>query len=187
MNLPDDEPDVVEIYIHWLHARQIASKAVFDAGFAHEYSLLSRAIALGEKLQDVGFANALVDALITLINETEKDNTYCYPRPRHLRYIYEHTSQTAPVRRLLVDIWFWHAKEDTMMETDDDQYPHDFLVDLARKALRERAAQSDDDSPCNLQNRFRYHLGVENNDELAQEKPRSKIVKKGKAKRMRLT
>lgn len=147
--LPEDNPTAFEVYVTWLYARKIATMhASYD-----EFDDLAEAIVLGEKLQDVQFKNALTDCLIACT-----ENGDSYPPPTIVQKIYECTPRTAPVRRLLVDMWVWYAEDYwlTNNEVELDRLEKSFLGELASKLIKHQPASYKSRS-CRYENRLAYH------------------------------
>lgn len=160
VTLLEDDPSAFELYVSWLYTKRVASKFSDEEGTkrSQECALLTDCIVLGEKLQDVGFKNALVDCVIAVSTNDGNGNGCCITRPSRVNKIYEHTSPAAPVRRLLVDMWAWYGMPDwfTSREMGQIDYHNEFLLDLGKKLLAVRAKPFIN-NPCTLGNRAAYH------------------------------
>ncbi|OCL08415.1 hypothetical protein AOQ84DRAFT_40631 [Glonium stellatum] len=132
IQLANDPPDAFGLYIQWLYTKRIPSgdfentKSLIE----QEYAQLGVAYVLGEKLQDLAFKNAIIDALIEVTDILMVSGKPCFPRPDTVRYIYEGTPGPCGVRRLLVDFFMYHGDREWAISLRLN-YPKAFLQDLA--------------------------------------------------------
>ncbi|KAI5358143.1 Putative SKP1/BTB/POZ domain superfamily protein [Septoria linicola] len=167
ISLPDDEPDIFEIYQSWLYERKIYTPFWLGAEqSADEPVRLVKAWALGDKLLDIDFKDAVMDALINRMRSISP----AFAGYRRLNaFIYSITPDKSAPRRLMTDIF---AHEGNANWTDDpsclpeDPYTADFLRDLAKEQyrLRQRLVGSsqvsgEDSGPLyrSLEATCRYH------------------------------
>jgi hypothetical protein len=68
-----------------------------------------------------------------------------YPSNEEIRILYAGTSHTSPIRKLLVDIWCCRGKADWLAH--DEDLPPDFLVEVTRGLLRNRAGAENGVAP----------------------------------------
>ncbi|ORY15903.1 hypothetical protein BCR34DRAFT_611933 [Clohesyomyces aquaticus] len=84
------------------------------------------ACALGERLQDVLFMNAVVDAIIHY-----RKKIIAVPGPALIASFYEATADSCPTRHLFADMWAFLVIDD-WLEQKLGQCPRRFLEDLTR-------------------------------------------------------
>lgn len=133
IELPDDEPPIFAIYVHWLY---YGTLPVFNNETEDgEYLSILKAYTLGDKLLDINFQNAAVDAMIEK-STTSVDGTEWYPGLSIIEYVYNNTSESALVRELLVDMYVFGAEDGWLHEWEKKgSIPKPFLFDLAFKLL----------------------------------------------------
>lgn len=144
LTLPDEDPQLFEIYAQWLYARN--SKAVLKELRAHELvprddgsgvsdqpgaDTLFHLFCLGERIHDVKFKNAVIDAYIDATIKGEEN-------PIHLAgWIYERLPEASTFKRLYIDIWCWnsdvHWFEDLQPRDDPLTAPGAFWLDVLKK------------------------------------------------------
>lgn len=158
VSLPEDDTKAFELYLNWLYTQKLTSKPQSaDASTRRtEFLLLAKCVTLGEKLQDVRFKNALIDTLMAISEERDGKGSKWFPGADAISDIYEGTPQTAPIRRLLVDLWFWHGQRHWTKTYNEDQFHKTFLFDMLAKTFLERA-QPSSNSPCSLKDWSQYH------------------------------
>jgi hypothetical protein len=103
-------------------------------GNREEIDLLIEAFVLGEKLQDQGFKDAIIDSLIYAVDTPDARDTRWYPRSTAVDKTYMGTPESSPLRKLLVDMHFFHGRADWL----DGATNIDFLRDLAKAFLQDR-------------------------------------------------
>ncbi|RDW92788.1 BTB/POZ domain-containing protein [Aspergillus mulundensis] len=147
IHLPADEPEIFVLFLCWLYGGTIATenyeegKRVVDV----EYMELAKAYVLGDKLMSTGFCNSVIDAICEKLDqETNCDNPMSAKLPGRdvIQFIYENTLVDAPIRKLMVDIWWNHMKSRSLAEKTDIALPQPFAVDLAIAGLDRRGESS---------------------------------------------
>ena len=132
VHLPNDEPEMIAIYVHWLY-RGTLPVSCDDSGIDTEYTNLVKAYILGDRLLDFKFQNAAIDAIIEKVRTPERDNTRWYPGLDVIIYAYANTTESALIRELFVDLYFYGGKSAWL-----DKWitaPQPFLLSLACKLL----------------------------------------------------
>jgi hypothetical protein len=146
IELPDDDPAAFSIYMTWLYSGKLpilpstappSLNDSLDPDAAEGHHTLAYAYVLGERLMDASFKNAICDAYV-LYARGSPPAKRMYPSNEDIRILYEGTSETAPVRQLLVDIWTCRGKYE-WIEADAD-LPKDFLVAVTRGLLKVRTS-----------------------------------------------
>lgn len=134
--LPTDDPAAFALYVQWLYRDRIfSSQDMGDAGGnREEIDLLIEAFVLSEKLQDQNFKDAVIDTLAHAVDTPDGQDTRWYPRSAAVDRAYRGTPESSPLRKLLVDMHFFHGRADWL----DGATNADFLKDLAKEFLEDR-------------------------------------------------
>lgn len=136
VTLPDDDPWIFGIYVHWLYHGTIASIEDND-----EFMDLAKAFVLGDKLLDSKFNNAVIDAIVDKSRFTLHDGNMWFPSERVVEYIYAHTTESSPIRELMVDLWASSAAPSSLSEWKASlSAPRSFLIRLVCKLMGQRLA-----------------------------------------------
>ncbi|KAF2661610.1 hypothetical protein K491DRAFT_687382 [Lophiostoma macrostomum CBS 122681] len=157
IELPEDDPAAFSLYMTWLYSGKLpilptsASSSTstststtipaltdsLDPDAAEGHHTLAYAYILGERLLDASFKNAISDAYV-LYARGSPPARRMYPSNEDIRIIYEGTSESAPIRKLLVDIWTCRGKHE-WIEADPD-LPREFLVEVTKGLLKVRTS-----------------------------------------------
>jgi len=132
VDLTDEDPDVFEIYLHWLYFKTLSTIQGRPPSADMEYIELAQCYVLGEKLLDVKFKNAIMDALVEVL-ENEQKGTCILPGSWAIETIYEGTTEGSPARILLVAMWIGRAAPSCKV-TLNKCHP-EFIIDLAKGFL----------------------------------------------------
>jgi hypothetical protein len=134
--LSDDDPAAFALYVQWLYRGRIFSARDMSdtGGNQEEIDLLVEAFVLGEKLQDRDFKDAIIDSLIHAVDTPDEQDTRWYPRSTTIDRAYRGTPESSPLRKLLVNMLFFHGHADWL----DGATNTDFLRDLAKEFLQDR-------------------------------------------------
>lgn len=143
LELPEDSPDVFEIYQNYLYNRTLPVKKgdrdlnIREDKIHDEYFALGLFHIFGEKVQDPGFRNAAIVGFLKRMVEPVRDGKCWYPVTKVVDLIYKNTMPGSPARKLMVDI---HAKRGNAqwITAEPGDNNKEFLMDLARCTL-ERA------------------------------------------------
>jgi len=156
--LPDDVPEVVDLYIQWVYTRSIFSRTRSDEdeNTSGELDLLIDGFVFGEKIQDRQFQDASVDSLIALLSTPDKKTRPWSPSTSHADRAYRGTPEGSPLRKLMVDQLLLHGQRDNL----DGVYHIDHLVDLAAASIDSRTAirlKNPKKSTINVNNCWYHH------------------------------
>ncbi|PYI25302.1 hypothetical protein BP00DRAFT_452242 [Aspergillus indologenus CBS 114.80] len=148
--LPDDEPEIAALYIHWLYTGKLAVSCGEPGRIKHaEYLDLVKAYVFGNKILDTRFQNAIIDALVESRSEWQGENS-TYPVGEVLEYAYDHLPGTAPILELFVDMYVRDAHSSWLRKwANPDMVPQPFLLKLASKLLDRCDASWDSLKACN--------------------------------------
>jgi BTB/POZ domain len=140
IQLPDDEPKIFQLYVHWLYydTFPVFSDEPGSSGNA-EYLELIKAYILSDKLLDSRFQNAVIDAIIEKSVSKARDGSYWFPVGEAIDYAYSNTNESAPIRKLLVDLYVRHGCGSWLHDWGESaSVPQPFLFELASKLLDRR-------------------------------------------------
>lgn len=110
VNLKDDEPNTVHIYLYYAYTGKIAFKKTHEnisygqILCSEEYPLLAKLYCLGEFYQDIAFKNAVIDAIIANSETPGPNGHRWYPTGESVEIIYNGTCEGSLARKLLVDM-----------------------------------------------------------------------------------
>ncbi|KAG9523674.1 hypothetical protein KCU93_g6483, partial [Aureobasidium melanogenum] len=94
------------LYAEWVYSGHIQQGALRINAGDIDFSTIGQAYILGEKLQDKEFRNATVDLLLqTIVTQGKMDLTLP-------ALIFDETATTAPLRKLLVDLYVWYGHKE---------------------------------------------------------------------------
>ncbi|KAH0274282.1 hypothetical protein KCU91_g5379, partial [Aureobasidium melanogenum] len=94
------------LYAEWVYSGRIQQGVLRVDAEDVDFSAIGQAYILGEKLQDKGFKNAIVDLLLqTIVTHGKMDLTLS-------TLIFNETATIAPLRKLLVDLYVWYGHKD---------------------------------------------------------------------------
>jgi hypothetical protein len=133
IRLDDVDASTFAIYVSWLYRAELPVR--IDApgleGNA-EYLAVARAYVLGDRLRDVAFCDACVDAMIVKAQTKATDGLVWHPVGPVIAYIYNNTMPNSKARKLLVDIYTVSGHSEWLVKwaDKDTDLPSDFLFDL---------------------------------------------------------
>ncbi|KAF3004769.1 hypothetical protein E8E13_001543 [Curvularia kusanoi] len=144
VKLPEDEPELVGIYLHHLHTNELSvlpDPLPNDYVGDEEKVNLARLYALAEKLQEVKSKIAILKALIASCYQGRAGDMrvdgLCKPPPLSAGIaIYNGTAKGSKARKFLVDIIAWDVKGEFVT----DKWPHEFSHELATELMCHRDA-----------------------------------------------
>ncbi len=109
MALPEDDPETVERLMQWMYFKSLGlTKAVCPKTSDERYWQLAKLNTLADKF-DVGLLkNSIIDELFAL----KMTPNVTPPQPPVIAYIYENTTETSFLRKLIVGWYAWHIEYD---------------------------------------------------------------------------
>ena len=137
MALPEDDPETVERLMQWLYFKSLGLvKAVCSVTSNERYWQLARLNTLADKF-DVGLLkNSIVDKLFA----SNTKHTLWPPQPPVVAYIYENTTETSSLRKLMVGWYGWHIKQEWYTSSDTPatlagipRFAADLAIAMSRK------------------------------------------------------
>ena len=150
VKLPEDDPATFKLYVHLLYTCVLA--IVPDPVPQHynghlEHIALVSLYVLAEKLQDTRTRNSVLEATLQASRLLRSDGKIYDPGLRSIGILYAGTMAGSPMRRLLVDIYTARAKSQ-MLNKPGDQWPSDFMRELALSLLDKRQRPEDATRTC---------------------------------------
>ena len=145
MALPEDDPETVDCFMQWLYFASLGlTEGVCSETWDKCYWQLARLNTLADKF-DVGLLkDPIIDELFALRMTAGRP-----PQPLVVAYIYDNTTETSSLRKLIVGWYAWHAKYDWYTFSDTPAILEDipkFAADLAI-AMRRRVQDLNLTSP----------------------------------------
>ncbi|KAK0968811.1 hypothetical protein LTR54_018168 [Friedmanniomyces endolithicus] len=139
--LPADRPEVVNLYIYWIHAGRIVSRSTSRPNRQghKELDLLVDSFVFGEKILDGPFKDAVIDAVVHTHKTPDDDETTWCPGVTAINRAYKGTPSDSPLRRLLVDLWARNDSDDWQRKGLNP----DFLTALVGELLAHREPRVD--------------------------------------------
>ncbi|RAH68066.1 uncharacterized protein BO66DRAFT_472926 [Aspergillus aculeatinus CBS 121060] len=162
IDLPGEEPAMVAMYVHWLYHRTLP--VICDQA-QQEYLHLIKAYVLGLKLLDTQFQDTVVDAIVEQRQSSSQDGKSPAPSREAIKYAYSHTSSSAPIRRLLVDITANRTTDPKWLTSTENDMPRAFLLELVAKLMCRRATKKEPLDPSV----YHKHARVSNNASQAED------------------
>ncbi|OMP88205.1 hypothetical protein BK809_0002962 [Diplodia seriata] len=126
IELPEDDPDIFEVYLQWLYLKTIEITAGQDAP---QHFAMYESYKFGDKILDTAFKNAVIDHLIRSVVTNQVYPTYL------AKAVYQNLPASSGLRRLYVDFWAWAS----CVEWYDggaagiEEAPLEFFSELSRK------------------------------------------------------
>lgn len=135
VELPDHESEHFNVWLNWLHGRQIVLGGDKDENDgSQKWFGLVRSYQLGDVLLDADFKDALVDTfLVMTVSVQQPANCYMVPDFVLRRELYATTSPTSKLRQLLVDRIARCPNAIELLSEDDDSA---FLYDFAKSQAK---------------------------------------------------
>ncbi|KAH9845206.1 hypothetical protein Tdes44962_MAKER06780 [Teratosphaeria destructans] len=142
--LPDDEPNIVKLYVQYLYRKQLCIKVVDEHSLKlqnhenhPEFFTLATLYVFGEKIGDIGFKNAVLDAFIQRMNDDTPDGGKRYPVNKVVDIIYRGTMAGSKARQLMLDVHVWRGGSWWITENPEENNK-EFLMELSRALMDKR-------------------------------------------------
>lgn len=153
MSLPETDPDTFELYLQWLYFRSLPVKSNAPGNVGNmDYLQLAKAYVLGDLLQDFGFNDAVIDAMIDKSRIPAADGKRWYPGGPVVACIYNNTPASSEARRILIDMYVNFGNGHWLQSWAAEDLPNDFLRDLSTALLDKRPCRNlrieDEDENC---------------------------------------
>ncbi|KAH3959582.1 hypothetical protein HBI56_199440 [Parastagonospora nodorum] len=133
VNLPEDDPQTFENYVHHLYTNTLAVKPspVPDQYVGREEKIEpAKLYVFAEKIQDTDTKDAVVKAMAHSSQLSRYNGKTYGPNLGVVSLIYAGTAPWSPMRKLLVDIYTYQANA-AWLTRDEEESPSDFLRELA--------------------------------------------------------
>lgn len=144
VELPEDSPDSFRVWLNWIMSHTIMS-SLPDATCSNveheaEYVHLVNAYILGEKLDDAGFQDAVMDAMVAKTQTTVNHMFHC-PGSTTINLIWEKTLPDSRLRHFVLDQYSLFGQPEWLIEDCDggeEVFDSGFLLDFAMKLMTVR-------------------------------------------------
>lgn len=141
MTMPEDDMDAFRIFLHYAYVGRLPSLKAFDTSLDSElfqgdmeklFNLLAKAYCLGEKYQNVGFKNEMIDAIILNTQVKFADDRAWYPGNTAVNTLYAGTCKGSQARKLVVDMYIEEVSGAIFLKKTFDQ---DFMNEIVAQVL----------------------------------------------------
>lgn len=154
-NLNDDVAATFEGFQSFLYSGKVVLGGRFDesADYDEEWDLLTDYWLLGNSLLSTSFKDAVVDAMVHKLSLAQTVPLDVYID------MYQHSSDSAPIRKLMVDIAVHEWEEEAIATVDTDNEPTlqaEFLRDVAVALFKVSGAQQAE-NPISVHSGCYYH------------------------------
>ncbi|KAF1946600.1 hypothetical protein EJ02DRAFT_430537 [Clathrospora elynae] len=158
VKLPDDDAEIFAAYVQLLYQDRLPCYkpiTATEAGSAlkqavhrtshEEYDLLARLYVFCEKIQDVTAKGLLISAFVQASRKLREDGCKYYPAADQIKYVFEGTPDSDPLRQLFVDYYVYRGHSGWTENSRPEDYHHDFLhmVMVLMVTERKRPANHD--------------------------------------------
>lgn len=141
VKLPEDKPKAFSLYINWLYYRKIPAYSEISTT---DYDNLFDAYILAEKLLDTQFHNAVINAVVERSQNTVTCVAPKFPASLAIHHAFNNTESSAPIRRLLVDMYANNGSGAWLRDPYSPQdFPQSFLLMLASSVMDQRTVPRD--------------------------------------------
>jgi hypothetical protein len=179
ITLSADDPKIFALFLAWVQTGRIESSEYFaqvdsNAGKSRGASKSSKLCAqwdqlcscfiYGDFLQAHSFQNRVLDLLVINVRMQQLYlGTISISNEQNLLYIYEHTTRTSPLRKLVIDVVITSPSHDIPNYDFSNSHLSEYLVDLAGYAIDQAKGSRLRGKPCNFKvpwrnDPCRYHL-----------------------------
>lgn len=141
VQLPEDEPEIFGIYVHWLYFGKLSVfRDDLKSKEQKQYRALVKAYSLGDKFMNTKFQNTVIDAIVEESVSPASDGKHYYPNGLDIEYAYNNTNTLSPLRRLLVDMYAFSGNGSWLRDHyTKANYPQLFIFDLACTLLDQQS------------------------------------------------
>ena len=144
IKLPEDEPDVVDVYVQWLYGSTIEAAVPEDwrEEGRVESKCWARVYIFSEKIRDHAFANAIMEAWTISIDQPDVNGSRKFVSTTAISKIYQHTSSGSLVRQFLVHVWATYHNSGWLTKNDAEERLlecPEFLLDIVRANAPKRS------------------------------------------------
>ena len=127
VTLPDDNVDVVHCYVRWIYFMKIFTPPPQEnvKGDQSVQEFLGDCYAFGDKIQDLDFKDAIIDAYISQTLQLERLSRGM------VKIVYAHSQADSPARKLFIDLLLWWCRQEPFSDRKrmKSEFPEDFLLD----------------------------------------------------------
>lgn len=129
INLPDDDPDVFDVFQNWLYGHGL----VLDGDQMNDTAFILSLWVFGDKVQVHGFQNCAIEALRSAIIQPSARSF----RLKDIQVAFANSGEGSPLRKLIVDLYVWEVQLNGLMpKLLVEDYPHDFIIQFIEGYFR---------------------------------------------------
>ena len=158
VNMTDEHPAVIHAYLNFLYYGTIAADKTNTNNDLHRWQLAVELWLFGERIQDVKFTNAAMDAILHKSHDLDEDGFRWLPTADTTKLVYSKTvSKSSPLRRLIIDLHVQYGNHAWYENNSYEDVHAEFTSDLV-KALMQQRPVPDRPAPDALNNTCAYHM-----------------------------
>lgn len=131
LKLPEERPKAFTVYVQWLCTTRIVASEQLTS-----FDTMFELYAMGARLQDPDFQDAIMDAIISDICSIDDP----IPDEKCVEIVYKNTEAGDPARCLLVDLWARYSEETWFDNWEVGMFTEgmgEFFFDLARAQINQ--------------------------------------------------
>lgn len=133
VDLTDEPFDYFQIFAHWLYRNEICLRYTTD----ESVTALISSYLLGQKLLAPRFCDDVLTSLARISCAS------CFPlTPFHSNQVFDQTSPSSPLRRVLADVLAWQSTNGSALETG---HPDELYSETSQTFIARRSRQSASD------------------------------------------
>ena len=130
------DPRSFNLYLNWLYTSAITLSSADSTGeqrYEDHWPLLINLYVLSIRLEDLDFADAVTDAMVSYFAHTKRsDWGLQLPISNWKHFLYDNTPPKAKVRRLLVQMYA-HVRDPVLL---DERDPAEFLAETSQAMMK---------------------------------------------------
>ncbi|KAF7195421.1 hypothetical protein HII31_03313 [Pseudocercospora fuligena] len=139
ISLPEDEPDVVVIYLDWLSSKDVP--LFLSESKTPDYTLLFKVYIFGDKVKDDAFCDRVLSMVCRGLDLKDAKGDVRSPAPSKLKFLYDRTLPSCPLRALIAQAYADRCEETWFDDSDGKSYsdcPKDFFFDMTKAFIKLR-------------------------------------------------
>ena len=142
VNLPEDEPETLSLYLFYLYRGELATTSKTTAGKAYgaELTQLAKLLTFGEKYQDVALKNAVIDAMIVVSSEADKKGGKRFLSDGVVDIIYKGTQAKSRARELIIELHIRYGNDTWLNQKGKNN--GNFVLELLTALMKRKSLEN---------------------------------------------
>lgn len=130
IKLPEEKPDYIQAYIHWLYTNSVNLAILGQCISPRKWEEHIKLYLLANRLDDIRLRNMIINMIVDI----DTDVSGKLPSYKSVTLAYDGTHDGAPLRKLLVSLFFARLSRDEITNVVN-HVPKAFLEDLICKTF----------------------------------------------------